>query len=85
MKYSAYFQAIVVPETSWFVAGALRSYEHLAFDRTLMPERSLYEFFVSPDLVDEFLGLMRVFEQQGLIANLQQFPNRLITQAVHPR
>ncbi len=76
--YSAYYQAYVQKELCWFVTATLRSYEHLAFDRTLNPEKNQFEFFVSPSLEQYFLELMAHYEKEGLVTGLQKLPNRLV-------
>lgn len=77
MTYSAYYQAIVKKELCWQLTAILRSYEHLAFDRTIDNATSTFEFFVSPDLEDYFLKLMDYFIAIGIVSNLQKLPNRL--------
>ena len=75
--YCSYYQAQVQRELCWFFTAALRSYEHLAFDRTLDPVTSLFEFFVAPGREKQFLQIIDYFEKQGLITNFVQLPNRL--------
>ena len=77
MNHCCYYQAVIDKKMTWFFAGALRSFEHVAFDRTLDPKTGTFEFFVAPDLEADFLGLMRHLEQQKVIANLRKMPNRL--------
>lgn len=77
MSYCAYYQANVVKDKVWYFVSILRSYEHLAFDRTLDTEHSLFEFFVPSDLEHYFLEVMHVFQEQNIISNLQKLPNRL--------
>lgn len=72
-----YYQAEIKKEKVWFVAGVLRSFEHLAFDRTIDKEQSLFEFFVPQDLENYFLQVMNYFGHEGMIKNLQKLPNRL--------
>jgi hypothetical protein len=74
---SSYYQAHVKRELCWFVAATLRSFEHLAFDRTLDTETSLFEFFVSPSTENYFLEIMSFYQEEGLINNLVKLPNRL--------
>lgn len=75
--YCSYYQAHVERELCWFVTASLRSYEHVAFDRTLDPETSLFEFFVPTSTEKYFLEVMTYFESQGLVSGLQKLPNRL--------
>jgi hypothetical protein len=82
--YCSYYHAHVQRELCWFVTAALRSYEHISFDRTLDPATSLFEFFVPKDCEQYFLEIMTYFQEQGLINNLKKIPNRLqdLTQEV---
>lgn len=76
--YCSYYQANVKRELCLYAVAALRSYEHLAFDRTLDPETSLFEFFVPTSTEEYFLTLMTHLQSEGLIYNLKKVPNRLI-------
>ena len=75
--YSSYYQAHVKRELCWFVTSTLRSYEHLAFDRTLEPTSSLFEFFVSPSAEHYFVEIMLYYQKEGIVSNLVKLPNRL--------
>jgi len=76
-QYCSYYQAHVERELSWFVTASLRSYEHVAFDRTLDPSTSLFEFFVPQSTEKYFLTIMDYFQSCGLVHNLQKLENRL--------
>jgi len=78
MNYCLYYQAYVVPSQCWFLAATLRSHEHLAFDRTLDVEKSIFEFFVPSVNEPYFLELMQYYQEKGIVKNLQKLPNRLI-------
>lgn len=82
MNYSLYFQATVVKELCWLVTSSLRFSEHVAFDRALNKEESLFEFFVAPDSLDVFLQIMNTLEREGVVFNLVQLPNRLLTESL---
>lgn len=75
--YCSYYQAQVQRELCWYVTAALRSYEHISFDRTLDPVTSLFEFFVPTATEKDFLAVMDYFQSEGLIRNLNKLPNRL--------
>ena len=75
--YCSYYQAHVQRELSLYVVAALRSYEHVAFDRTLDPATSLFEFFVPLSTEKYFLTLMDYLQVEGLIYDLKKVPNRL--------
>lgn len=74
---SRYFQATVHRELSWYVVAVLKSFEHLCFDRTYDADASCFEFFVAPDMADQFLKLMEYFKDEHLVADLQELPNRV--------
>jgi hypothetical protein len=76
-QYCAYYQARVERELCWFVTATLRSYEHIAFDRTLDTATSLFEFFVPESTEQYFLTIMNYYQSCGLIHDFQKLPNRL--------
>ena len=76
-SYCSYYQANVERQLCWYVTAALRSYEHISFDRTLDPATSLFEFFVPTATEKSFLALMSYFQSEGLVRNLKKLPNRL--------
>jgi len=77
-SFSLYFQAHVQKELCWMVSSTLKYVEHVAFDRTIDKESSLFEFFVAPDLEEEFLDMMHKMMKRGIILDLEKLPNRLI-------
>jgi hypothetical protein len=78
MNYCIYYQARVARSECWYVTSILRSSEHLAFDRTLDAQNSIFEFYVSQGREQEFLFLMKYFQDINLVDNLQKLPNRLL-------
>jgi len=76
--YCSYYQACIQREMCWFVTASLRSYEHVAFDRTLDVATSLFEFFVPTTMEPYFLEVMSYFEKEGIVSDLVKLPNRLI-------
>jgi hypothetical protein len=78
MNYSSYYQAYVDKTFCWFVVAILKSYEHLAFDRTLDTATNLFEFYVPEAREQEFLHLMEYFKEQKLVTDLKKLPNRLM-------
>lgn len=76
--YSLYYQAHVDPAMCWFVTSALKSYEHLAFDRTIDVPNSIFEFFVAPSVEPWFLEIMTYMSEQGYVSDLKKLPNRLM-------
>ena len=82
MDYCSYYQAQINREKTWFFVGCLKSFEHIAFDRTLDAQKGIFEFFVPEDMEEYFLGIMQYFEKEGIVGNLQKLPNRLIDHPV---
>lgn len=80
--YCSYFQAHVVPSRCWFVLATLKSFEHLAFDRTIDVTNSVVEFFVPSSGEQCFLEVMHYFEQEGWVKNVQKLENRLVKEGV---
>lgn len=77
MKYSIYYQAHVQKELCWLVTASVRFSEHVAFDRTLDKEESIFEFFVAPDLEHVFLDVAQKLLDRGVFLTLTKMPNRL--------
>jgi hypothetical protein len=78
MNYSIYYQARVQKELCWFVTSTVRFCEHVAFDRTIEKDESIFEFFVAPDMEQEFLDVAHKLLKRGVFLDLQKLPNRLI-------
>jgi hypothetical protein len=76
--YCEYYQAHIQREACWFVTAALKSYEHVAFDRTINVAESIFEFFVAPATESCFVELMNYFQEQGYVSGLIKLPNRLM-------
>lgn len=77
MKFGSYYQAQVDPANAWFFVGVIRSFEHMAFDRTLDVQTSCFEFFVPEDTERFFLDLMNYFVREQIVSDLKKLPNRL--------
>jgi hypothetical protein len=78
MSYSSYYQAYVEKNFCWYVVAILKSFDHLAFDRTLDTPTNLFEFYVSPGKEQEFETLMNHFAKNHLIREFKKLPNRLM-------
>ncbi|PKN03514.1 hypothetical protein CVU75_01860 [Candidatus Dependentiae bacterium HGW-Dependentiae-1] len=76
-----YYQARVQKEDVWFLVAVLRSFEHMAFDRTIDKEQSIFEFFVPPVLEETFLAIMQYFIKHSIVHDLQKLPNRMADSA----
>lgn len=48
-SYCSYYQAHIKRPYCWFLVAVLRSFEHVAFDRTIDKNNSIFEFFVPHD------------------------------------
>jgi hypothetical protein len=81
--YCSYYQAHVDRPKTLFLVAALRSFEHVAFDRTLNAQEGIFEFYVPQDMEPYFLKLIAHFEQVGIVKNLIKKENRLITEALY--
>ena len=77
MECCLYYQAHVKKSEAWFVTALLRSCEHIAFDRTIDVEKSIFEFFVPAATEPYFIEIMDLFLKRGSIDSLQKLPNRL--------
>jgi hypothetical protein len=80
MKYSIYYQARVQRELCWMVTSTLRFCDHVAFDRTIDKEDSIFEFFVAPDLEGEFLAIARCLLKRKVLLDLHKLPNRMMAE-----
>jgi hypothetical protein len=75
-SYCIYYQAYIDRQKTWLLVATLRSFEHVAFDRTLSKENNQFEFFVVPSQELLFLQIMEIFIKQGLVEDLKKLPNR---------
>lgn len=78
MSHCLYYQAVVNPQQAWFLVGVLRSFEHLAFDRTCDKATSTFEFLVPISNERHFLEIMHYFQGAGVISSFAQYDNRLL-------
>lgn len=76
--YCSYFQAHVKPATGWFVVAALKSFDHLCFDRTVDVAASIFEFYVPESFETTFLDIMHWMQDQGYVSDIKKLPNRLL-------
>jgi hypothetical protein len=79
MSYCLYYQAKVFPPKCWFFVAVLRSFEHIAFDRTADVSESIFEFFVPADTEIYFLQVLACFQEQGIVTDLKKLDNRFIS------
>ncbi len=81
--YCLYYQATIERSKCWFLVAVLRSFEHVAFDRTLDVASSRFEFYVPADMEPVFLQLMDYFQREAIVTNLERLPNRLMHEALY--
>jgi hypothetical protein len=72
-----YYLAKSLKEKTWFVVGCFRNEENLVFERTLDTNNSTLEFFVTPELEEQFLKVMGYLQKNGYIIEIQKIENRL--------
>lgn len=77
MKNCLYYQAHINKPLCWFFVAVLRSFEHMAFDRTIDKDSTLFEFFVPASTQSFFEAVMQAFQEQGVVLDWQMLPNRL--------
>ena len=77
-QFCSYYQAHIRKPDVLFVVATLKMFEHLCFDRALDPKESRFEFFVPFAGEEQFVELMRYFEQRQMVQDVKKLPNRLI-------
>jgi len=77
VKYSEYYQAKIEKKTCILFSAILRSFENLAFARTVDKEKSIFEFFVSSDQEQEFVEIINYFCELGFASDFNKKKNRL--------
>lgn len=78
MNHSLYFQAYVTKNRCWILTATMNYCEHLAFDRTIDKEQSIFEFFVSSELEDVFIDVMITLQKAGVVKQFEKLPNRIM-------
>lgn len=76
--YSIYYTAHIERPLVWFFVAILRSFDHVAFDRTHDVANSVFEFFVPEGMEPYFLEIMASLKKEGVVHSLQKHPNRLL-------
>lgn len=76
--FCTYYQAHVNKSDCLFFVAILRSFDHLAFDRTLDQPNQIFEFFVPEAMEEKFLKIITFFEKNGIVKNVRRLPNRLL-------
>lgn len=75
-RYCLYYQAHVPVSKCGIFVALMRSVEHVAFDRTCDIQTSTFEFFVPNDQRAPFIQFMTFCEEQKLIDQFVELPNR---------
>ena len=81
-KYSRYFHAYVKRSETWFFVATLRSFEYMAFDRTLDKTSGLFELFVPDEYMEIFTDFMDYHVRNGVVQSYEEKPNRLRYESV---
>ena len=76
MNFCLYYQAKVKKSETWFCVAILRSFENVAFDRTLDKVEGLFEFFVPEDREEIFLYIMDRLKSLDVVQDLKKLTNR---------
>lgn len=77
-----YYCAQLKKEHVWLITATLKSFEHLAFDRTIDKQQSIFEFFVPELNKSTFVAIMNRFQDLGYITWWEERENRLLTEHV---
>jgi hypothetical protein len=77
VHFCVYYQAHVQRSECWFLVAVLKSWEHVAFDRTVNVELSIFEFFVPVAMEERFLQLMQLMIRKNVLHSLCKLDNRL--------
>ncbi len=77
-SYCCYYQAQVKRESVWFLSAILKSFEHVAFDRTIDVQESIFEFFVPAATENVFLDIMHYMQSEHIISWFKKSENRLL-------
>jgi hypothetical protein len=82
MKHSAYFHVKIERSKCSWVSSTFQFVEHVAFYRTIDVENSIFEFFVSPDLIDVFLHTIDALTKISVVEWCKLLPNRLAIESL---
>lgn len=76
-NYCVYYTAQLDRSRCWLVSSILRGTEHIAFDRSLDPEKSIFEFFVPEAMEPVFLEVMEYLQSKKVVLSYSKEVNRL--------
>lgn len=76
-QWCAYYQGQVSRKDCLYLVAILKSFDHIALDRTIDPQESIFEFYVPQGMEQSFLDIMAHMAQEGIVSNLHKLPNRL--------
>lgn len=79
-QLSEYYVAQVVRSECWLLSSAMRGTEHVAFDRCIDKEQSIFEFFVPQSMEPVFLQTMDYLKKVEVLLWLEKRPNRLLVE-----
>jgi hypothetical protein len=78
-QYCLYYQAKVKREKTWFVVGALRNEDHVAFERAIEKQQNILEFLVPPDQEASFIEFITHLQQRGVVLEYEKQANRFVS------
>jgi hypothetical protein len=81
-NYCLYYTARLDRSRCWLVSSLLRGTEHVAFDRSFDPQKSIFEFFVPEAMESVFLQVMEYLQKKQVVSELVKGSNRLATGGV---
>jgi len=76
-RLCSYYIAHIERARAWLMASVMRGTEHIAFDRALDKQQSIFEFFVPQDTESVFLEVIEYLRKEGVVLSCEKRPNRL--------
>ena len=76
--YSEYYQAKVDQKKTWFLSACLRAEENVVLSRAIEDKKNFFEFFVPKDQEKDFLRIMQILQNKGIVKSFDKKPNRFI-------
>lgn len=76
-QFCSYYVAQAVRDQCWLLSSLMRGTEHIAFDRALDKEKSIFEFFVPESTEHVFLQVIDYLLEKGILTSCEKKENRL--------
>lgn len=80
-NYSLYYVGQFERKKCWLLSSVMRGTEHVAFDRCINKEESIFEFFVPQSTESIFLESMNYLKKEGVLLSLEKKENRLLVES----